>query len=70
MVKGGKRPGAGRPTGTGGDHPPTLIRIAATDDEKTEILEKTTPRERTEALLRLARSKSDDQPNPDERHDQ
>lgn len=72
MVKGGQRPGAGRPPGTGGEQPPTLIRIAATNDEKTEILEKTTPRERAEALLRLARSKSPDNtpPNEDERPDQ
>jgi hypothetical protein len=54
MVRGG-RPGAGRPTGTGGKQPPVLIRIVASDEEKAEILAKTTPRERAEALLRLAR---------------
>jgi hypothetical protein len=60
MVRGG-RPGAGRPTGTGGKQPPVLIRIVASDEEKAEILAKTTPRERAEALLRLARGESNEE---------
>lgn len=54
MVSGGKRSGSGRPAGT---EPQTIIKIAATESEKAEILGNTTPRERAEALLQLARSK-------------
>ncbi|MBA3353488.1 MAG: hypothetical protein H0U23_13915 [Blastocatellia bacterium] len=55
---GGARLGAGRPARQWPSH---LIRIAATAEEKSAILSGTTPRERTEALLKLAQRKASEQ---------
>jgi len=56
MSWGGKREGAGRPTGPGN----RLLRIQATDEEYEQILATLTTRERTTALLDAGQRGEDD----------